>query len=143
MSTVTIRRPDADTTQILVNSHPVLTVSNFDDDGRRAGAPSAAYAAEVTAERVGRALAAEVTKEPASGTIRPGQWVRWLLTTGELAPLAKWRRLEDVVPGDPHWMVTLVFADGFRASVHVANLVIVDAEDVLWQVSDTEPEEAL
>jgi hypothetical protein len=84
---------------------------------------------------------------PAHGeaeVIRPGQWVRWLLTSGELAPLAKWRKLDAIVRGEDPWLATLVFADGVEAQVHVDNLVIVDVQDdvVLWEVSDTKPEEA-
>ena len=68
MSAVTVRWLDTDSVAILVDGLQVLSVSNLDEHGGRDGEPSVAYAAQVTAEAVARALGCSVIidRQPAS-----------------------------------------------------------------------------
>lgn len=74
--------------------------------------------------------------------IKRGQWVRWLNPD---APLGQWRKLDAIFEaGWPRWQVTLVFEDGYVTPWHRDNLAVVDEHGTpLWEVSDTEPEEAV
>jgi hypothetical protein len=63
VSAVTVRWHDDDSVAILVDDLQVLSVSNLDEHGGRDGESSVAYAAQVTAEAVGRVLGCTVTVE--------------------------------------------------------------------------------
>jgi hypothetical protein len=63
VTAVTIRWRDTDNVELLVNGKQILTVSDLDEDGGREFEPSVAWAAEVAAEAVARALGATVTIE--------------------------------------------------------------------------------
>jgi hypothetical protein len=67
VTAVLILRRDADTAEIVVDGKSVLHVSDLDEVGGREGEPSVAWAAQLAAEAVGRALGATVTvKRPTS-----------------------------------------------------------------------------
>ena len=63
MSAVTVRWHDDDSLSVIVDGRQVLGVSDLDEDGGRDGEPSVAWAAQLTAEAVGRALGCTVTVE--------------------------------------------------------------------------------
>ncbi|GAA0529260.1 hypothetical protein GCM10010172_07390 [Paractinoplanes ferrugineus] len=63
MTAVVIRWHDRNNVELLVDGVQVLSVSDLDENGGRDGEASVAYAAEVTAGAVARALGASVTIE--------------------------------------------------------------------------------
>jgi hypothetical protein len=74
--------------------------------------------------------------------IQPGQWVRPLWVT-EDAPMAGWRFLDGIGDTMWRWQKVLLFSDNYSVPIHVANLAMHDEHGhQLWEVSDTEPEEA-